>query len=95
MRTIILTTTALMLLPAAVAEAYGSEADAYVERRGDKYYLDLKAINALALRRAGLTHIEISDVCTYCQCDRFWSHRASHGERGSQGAVICCEEVCR
>ena len=82
-------------VPAAVAEAYGSEADAYVERRGDKYYLDLKAINALALRRAGLTHIEISDVCTYCQCDRFWSHRASHGERGSQGAVICCEEVCR
>lgn len=82
-------------VPAAMAEAYGPETERYVERRGEKYYLDLKGINALALRRAGVERIEISDVCTYCQCDRFWSHRASRGERGSQGAVICCEEVCR
>ena len=82
-------------VPAAMLEAYGPEAEGYVERRGEKYYLDLKGINALALRRAGVAHIEISEVCTYCQCDRFWSHRASRGERGSQGAVICCKEACR
>ena len=82
-------------VPAAMVEAYGPEAEAFIEKRGEKYYLDLKGINALALRRAGVAHIEISDVCTYCQCNRFWSHRASHGERGSQGAVICCKEVCR
>ena len=82
-------------VPDAMLEAYGPEAEAFMERRGEKYHLDLKGINALSLRRAGLTHIEISDACTYCQCDRFWSHRASQGQRGSQGAVICCKEECR
>lgn len=79
-------------VPNAMVEAYGEEAKAFIQRRGEKFYLDLKGINALALRRAGVKNIEISDVCTYCQCDRFWSHRASRGERGSQGAVISCEE---
>ena len=82
-------------VPAAMLDAYGPEAEAFIEKRGEKYYLDLKGINALGLRRAGVEHIEISDACTYCQCDRFWSHRASRGKRGSQGAVICCKEVCR
>ena len=82
-------------VPEAMVEVYGPEAEVFIEKRGEKYYLDLKAINALALRRAGVEHIDISDVCTYCQCDRFWSHRASHGKRGSQGALICCKEVCR
>ena len=82
-------------VPAAMLEAYGPEAEAFIEKRGEKYHLDLKGINALSLSRAGVRHIEISDACTYCQCDRFWSHRASQGQRGSQGAVICCEEVFR
>ncbi len=75
--------------------AYGEEVRQFIEKRGDKYHLDLKAINAMSLNRVGVTQIEISDACTYCQCDRFWSHRASHGERGSQGAVITCKEVGR
>ena len=82
-------------VPKAMVEAFGAGVEAFMERRGEKYHLDLKSINALSLRRAGVQHIDISDVCTYCQCDRFWSHRASHGERGSQGAVICCKEGCR
>ncbi|MCI7019837.1 MAG: peptidoglycan editing factor PgeF [Clostridiales bacterium] len=82
-------------VPAAMLEAYGPEAETFIEKRGEKYHLDLKGINALALRRAGVERIEISDACTYCQCGRFWSHRASHGQRGSQGAVICCKEGCR
>ena len=82
-------------VPEAMVEAYGAEAEAFIAKQGEKFYLDLKGINALALRRAGVEHMEISDVCTYCQCHRFWSHRASRGERGSQGAVICCGEGCR
>lgn len=82
-------------VPKAMVEAYGTEVGAFIEQRGEKYHLDLKGINALALRRAGVREIEISDVCTYCQSERFWSHRASRGERGSQGAAVCCKEVCR
>ena len=82
-------------VPQAMVEAFGEEAAAYIEKRGEKYFLDLKAINALSLRRAGIQHIEISDACTMCAPDRFWSHRVTKGDRGSQGAIIVCGEVER
>ena len=82
-------------VPNAMWDAFGEEVDAYIEKKGEKYFLDLKAINALALRRAGVQHIEISDACTMCQPDRFWSHRVTRGDRGSQGAVIVCGEGCK
>ena len=63
-----------------------------VEEETYLYYLDLKEINALCLRRAGVTHIEISEDCTMCSPDRFWSHRVTKGDRGSQGAIIVCGE---
>ena len=80
-------------VPEAMRAAFGPEVDAYIEKRGEKYHLDLKQINAMVLRRCGVEHIDISDDCTVCSCDRFWSHRATGGERGSQGAVIVCQEV--
>ncbi len=82
-------------VPTAMVEAFGSEANEYIEKKGEKYFLDLKAINALVLRRAGVEHIEISDACTMCQPDRFWSHRVTKGDRGSQGAIIVCGEGCK
>ena len=80
-------------VPQAIVEAYGPEAEGYIEKRGEKYHLDLKAINALALNRAGVTQVELSGECTMCQPHRFWSHRYTRGDRGSQGAVIVCKEV--
>ena len=82
-------------VPEAMRAAYGPEVEAYIRRSGEKYYLDLKQINALSLRRAGVNHIEISDACTMCEPHRFWSHRVTRGQRGSQGAVIVCREGCR
>lgn len=82
-------------VPDAMVAAYGSEVKNHMEKRGEKYYLDLKAINALALRRAGVQQIDVSDACTYCENHRFWSHRFTQGQRGSQGAVIVCREVTK
>lgn len=82
-------------VPDAMIEAFGDEVNAYIEKKGQKYYLDLKAVNAMVLRRAGVRHIEVSDACTMCQPDRFWSHRVTKGDRGSQGAIIQCREVCK
>ena len=82
-------------VPNAMLEAFGEEAGAYIAQKGEKYYLDLKQINALSLRRAGVRHIEISDACTMCTPDRFWSHRVTKGDRGSQGAIIVCGEGCK
>jgi YfiH family protein len=79
-------------VPEAMLAAFGEEANRFIEKKGGKYFLDLKAINALCLRRAGVRHIEISEDCTMCSPDRFWSHRITGDRRGSQGAVIVCKE---
>ena len=79
-------------VPDAMLAALGEEARPFIEARGPKFHVDLKQINALWLRKAGVRHIEISDACTMCQPDRFWSHRVTKGNRGSQGAIILCKE---
>ncbi len=80
-------------VPEAMLAAFGPEVEAFIRRENEKYYVNLKEINALILRRAGVRHIDISESCTMCQHDRFWSHRYTHGDRGSQGAVIVCKEA--
>ena len=82
-------------VPEAMLAAYGQEIEPWITQVGSKYYLDLKKINALSLQRVGVEHIEVSDVCTVCQCHRFWSHRVTRGKRGAQGAIILCKEAAR
>ena len=82
-------------VPAALAGSLGSWTGDYVRREGDKYYPDLKAVNARVLRDTGVDSIEVSDVCTVCSCDRYWSHRVTRGQRGAQGAVIVCRKEVR
>ena len=82
-------------VPEAMIAAFGEEVNPFIEKRGEKYHLDLKAINALILRRAGVQQIDISENCTMCEHDRFWSHRYTKGDRGSQGAIIVCKEVSK
>lgn len=77
-------------VPRAMVDAYGHTAEAWIRPSEDKYYVNLKEINALALKNAGVHHIEISEDCTMCQPNRFWSHRVTRGQRGSQGAIIVC-----
>lgn len=80
-------------VPDAMIEAFGEEARAFIRQNDQKYYVNLKEINALALRRAGVRSIEISGECTMCSHDRFWSHRYTRGNRGAQGAIIVCKGV--
>lgn len=80
-------------VPQAMLSALGPEVSQWIYPKGDKYLLDLKAINRLVLNRAGVENVELTDACTVCQSDRFWSHRVTQGRRGSQGAVIVCREV--
>jgi YfiH family protein len=79
-------------VPEALTDAFGAEVAEFIRKSGDKYYVNLKEINAMILRRAGVQHIEISESCTVCEHHRFWSHRFTHGQRGSQGAIILCKE---
>ena len=79
-------------VPQALRAAFGAEMENFIRPQGEKFYVDLKAVNAWVLRQAGVRAIDVSDDCTYCQPERFWSHRVTQGRRGSQGAVIVCGE---
>lgn len=79
-------------VPEAMLDTFGDAPDPFIRHAGEKYYVNLKELNALSLRMAGVKRIEISDACTVCQSDRFWSHRVTRGDRGSQGALIRCME---
>ena len=78
-------------VPQAMRKSFGAEAEPMIRQNGSKYYVNLKELNALALRRAGVQIIDISTDCTACQNRRFWSHRITGGLRGSQGAIIVCK----
>ena len=65
--------------------------DERIERRGEKWHIDLKGINRLWLLRAGIdpAHIDVHPDCTKCHPERYWSHRAMGDRRGGMAAVIC------
>ncbi|MCR4585540.1 MAG: peptidoglycan editing factor PgeF [Lachnospiraceae bacterium] len=75
----------------AVRELLKDEAsELYTKKDNGKYMLDLKGVLEKCLLRSGLKagNIELIDECTMCMPDKYWSHRYTLGERGSQAAVI-------
>ena len=78
-------------VPEAMLAAMGDEARATIDDHGNgTYHVDLKELNGIWLRRAGVEHIETSCLCTACNTDRFWSHRRVGDARGVQAGVIVC-----
>ncbi len=78
-------------VPNAMTAALGAAALPYLEvREGGKFHVDLKGINACRLERAGLAreHIAVSDHCTACLGELYWSHRVTRGQRGGMAALI-------
>ncbi len=78
-------------VPHAVRAVLGREAEGFIVPAGEKFRVDLKGVNAALLRRAGVSHIEVSCECTACRPDRFWSHRRVGNDRGSLAAIIVRE----
>ena len=78
-------------VPAAMEAAYGAAAAPYLAPLpGGKFKVDLKGLNALALRQAGVeaAHIEVDGECTMCLPEKYWSHRRLGDRRGSMAALI-------
>ncbi len=80
-------------VPEAMVSALGNVAEKHIRKENEKYYVNPKAMNGEFLRRSGVVHMEISEDCTKCQSHRFWSHRITGNQRGSQGAIIVCKGV--
>lgn len=70
----------------------GGGAGLYMPEEGvpGKFMVDLKGANRQRLIQLGVApeNIDVSDECTICKCEKYWSHRTTKGERGSQAAVI-------
>jgi len=75
-------------VPEALLKTLDHKAKRCFTQKGNKYFVDLKEANRLMLELAGLKDIVVSDECTSCCSDKYWSHRRTHGRRGSQAAVI-------
>lgn len=61
-----------------------------VRHRGEKFDIDLWEINRRTLLSAGITpdHITVTDLCTKCHPEVFWSHRVTGNQRGSLAGFI-------
>jgi len=75
-----------------VSKLLGSDADGtYFAVPGTgKFMVDLKETDRRRLLQLGLLdeNISVSDECTSCNSDKYWSHRKTGGERGTQAAFI-------
>lgn len=63
------------------------------EKGQGKYQLDLWEANRIILTEAGILpeHLDVTDLCTCCNHDKLFSHRASHGKRGNMGCFMCLD----
>lgn len=61
-----------------------------IKKDKEKFQLDLWKANEIIMLKAGIKkeNIDITDICTCCNSDLLFSHRASKGERGSLGAFL-------
>lgn len=55
-----------------------------------KFQLDLWTANVRVLKDAGILaqNIAVTDICTCCNSDYLYSHRASNGQRGALAAMM-------
>lgn len=82
--------------PAICGKCYEVSADVFRQvtardSSGDRAYLDLRAAIASHAQGAGVRHITTSALCTRCNNDRLFSHRA--GDAGRQIAVMMIERA--
>jgi YfiH family protein len=52
------------------------------------YHLNLWKTNKMVLEQAGVNKIEIASICTACNLDDWYSHRAENGKTGRFGALV-------
>jgi copper oxidase (laccase) domain-containing protein len=60
------------------------------EKPNGKFMLNLQEMNRQIMIKAGImpSHIEVSQLCTSCRTDLFFSHRKENGKTGRMAAWI-------
>lgn len=67
---------------------FGQETSLVLRPHDDRIHFDLWKANQLLLQKAGVSQIEIAEICTACHTDDWFSHRAEKGKTGRFGALI-------
>ena len=81
-------------VPLALSAYLGGDTEGLWDRKENgKYLVDLRLANKRRLLQLGLReeNIDLSDECTLCSHEKYWSHRYTKGNRGSQAACIVLE----
>jgi hypothetical protein len=74
-----------------VHAGFGAKANELLESVGDQEHFDLWKANRLVLEQAGVQKIEVAGLCTACNPDDWFSHRAEHGKTGRFGVVLALD----
>ena len=80
-------------VPEAMAALLGADAEGcYAPEAGvpGKFMVDLKEVNRRRLLQLGVKagNIDVSPDCTMCDTERYWSHRATKGKRGTMASFV-------
>lgn len=65
-----------------------SASNFYKDKRNKKIYVDLKGINKLQLEQADVKKIDVCQICTSCENDKFFSYRKENGLTARHSAVL-------
>jgi hypothetical protein len=71
-----------------VRQAFGREAEKMLIELDGEVCFDLWEANTWQLQRCGVTQIEVAGLCTACDLENWYSHRAENGQTGRFGALI-------
>jgi hypothetical protein len=67
-----------------VGDAFAGLGDGIADGR----MLDLREVARRLLAEAGVEQVEISDLCTSCHPELFFSHRRDRGRTGRQAGLV-------
>jgi YfiH family protein len=71
-----------------VMQKFGDDSAHLLQSRDGKIHFDLWKTNRLQLERAGVGNIQVAGICTACNTQDWFSHRAEKGRTGRFGALI-------
>lgn len=71
-----------------VEKKFGKAAAQILHQRGNSTYFDLWKANLIQLNQAGVHQVEVAGICTACQLEDWFSHRAEKGRTGRFGVLM-------
>lgn len=71
-----------------VEEVFADDAKEFLVRKNESTYFDLWRANQHLLENMGVNKVELSGICTACNLDDWYSHRAEKGQTGRFGVLI-------